>query len=122
MNTDRAIAADVVRRYRVPPNMRVELIGSPTSPHPHAWAVRVEHRAPDVTDQTIPVRDRRLVTTASVILDHQVAGLPPEVLAGTLRHLIERAVRQLWDHELREWLTFDGDHVDPPHGPDGAFR
>lgn len=69
---------------------------------------RLRHAAIATEQRYTEVLQQKLVDPEEVL----AAG---GALSAMVRFLVERGVRELWDHERREWLRCDGLLVDDPH-------
>lgn len=103
----------LVAATRLPPNFTIDAVDDLVEPN--RTTIRLTCRFPD-SDPGAYHADT--VTTASQIDPMMLEMVDPD--HG--RHLIFDAVRDLWLHELYEWVTFSGEHYHEPHNADGTFR
>ena len=118
MRGDAALLREWVATVRLPPAMRLEVMEDRDKVALRLTGAWQDATAPQGSDA------RAIVRTASLVdLHHYDVALEMLRMGDDqpLRHTLYREVRRLWDHELHEWLTFDGKHHVDPH-PAGGFR
>lgn len=100
-----AILKQVIERIRLPPNLQIKYTGQPLD-----WEGRhdllVTGYWPDVNDPK-----KTITTYVQLCIDARDLDLP----GSTIAKLILLRVKEIWLHELYEWFTYDGEHVEEPH-------
>lgn len=101
------VANDVISKFRLPPGFKLEAWWEPGGD-----AISLQLAA-NVQDSRNP-NERVLIHACNLVdgLDMSRCG---DDLAALFRVHITNLVREMWWHELDEWLTYDGVHVKDPH-------
>lgn len=76
--------------------------------------LRVAFTVPDATQQRVqplPLRIKHPISEQEIRLMNEAA----------LILFVEQKIREMEDHEFREWFKLDGVPVSYPHGPDGEL-
>lgn len=114
-------------RYRLPPNITLEVASPPTSleqlryirdPDPCQQYVAITGEWPDLC-ATAPLAEAGICYTQALIRTSIRIGIPWGATQDIVDQLIFDAVQKLWMHELHEHFLVNGEHFIEPHPPGG---